>query len=177
MTTSVATTASARQRADAVSGGQTAAVRMLWRGLTLACPVCGGRGLFRRWGLFAMRERCPGCDLKFERMEGHWLGAVAVNTVVSATAVILAVVAAMLVWGTDASHGLLLAIRRAGRHRGAGAVRPGVAHPVDSDRHAGETSEPKRLWLTDHVGGVAWVAYPVGLHRSGVLAALAACDA
>ena len=103
-----------------VSGGQTAAVRMLWRGLTLACPVCGGRGLFRRWALFVMRERCPSCGLKFERMEGHWLGAVAVNTVASATAVILAVVAAMLVWGTDVSRGLLLAI----------AVPVGIAVPV-----------------------------------------------
>ena len=93
-----------------MSGGQTAGVRVLWRGLTLACPSCGGRGLFRRWGLFAMRERCPSCGLKFERMEGHWLGAVAVNTVVSATAVILTVVVAMLVWGTDVSRGSLLAI-------------------------------------------------------------------
>ena len=58
--------------------------------------------------------------MKFERMEGHWLGAVAVNTVASATAVILAVVAAMLVWGTDASHGLLLAI----------AAPVGIAVPV-----------------------------------------------
>ena len=82
---------------------------MLWRGLTLACPSCGGRGLFRHWALFAIRERCPSCGLKFERMEGHWLGAVAVNTVVSAAAVILSVVAAMLVWGTDVSRSLLLA--------------------------------------------------------------------
>ena len=129
MTTSIATTACARQWAGATSGGQTAAVRMLWRGLTLACPSCGGRGLVQRWALFAMRERCPGCGLKFERMEGHWLGAVAVNTVVSATAVILAVVVAMLVWGTDVSRSLLLAIAAPCRHRGAGAVRPGVRAP------------------------------------------------
>ena len=83
---------------------------VLWRGLTLACPSCGGRGLFRRWAIFAIRERCLGCGLKFERIEGHWLGAVAVNTVVSAAAVLAAVVAAMLVWGTDASRWLLLAV-------------------------------------------------------------------
>lgn len=53
-------------------------------------------------------------------MEGHWLGAVAVNTVVSATAVILTVVASMLVWGTDVSRGLLLAV----------AAPVGVAVPV-----------------------------------------------
>ena len=89
---------------------QTAGVRLLWRGLTLACPSCGGRGLFRRWAIFAMRERCPSCGLKFERMEGHWLGAVAVNTVVSAAAVIATVVVAMLVWGTDVSRALLLGL-------------------------------------------------------------------
>ena len=43
-------------------------------------------------------------------MEGHWLGAVAVNTVVSAAAVLATVVAAMLIWGTDVSRSLLLAL-------------------------------------------------------------------
>ncbi|WP_419551773.1 DUF983 domain-containing protein [Candidatus Poriferisodalis sp.] len=60
--------------------------------------------------MFAIRERCPSCGLRFERMEGHWLGAVAVNTVVSAAAVLATVVAAMLVWGTDISRSLLLAL-------------------------------------------------------------------
>ncbi len=108
-----------------MSGGQTAGVRVLWRGLTLACPSCGGRGLFRRWALFAIRERCPHCGLKFERMEGHWLGAVAVNTVASATVVILTVVVAMLVWGTDVSRGLLLAIAAP-----VGVVVPVLFDPV-----------------------------------------------
>jgi hypothetical protein len=30
-----------------------------------------------------MLERCPRCDLKFERVEGHLAGAVGINTVVS----------------------------------------------------------------------------------------------
>jgi hypothetical protein len=30
-----------------------------------------------------MLERCPRCDLKFERVEGHLVGAVGINTVVS----------------------------------------------------------------------------------------------
>ena len=72
-----------------------------------------------------MRERCPSCGLKFERMEGHWLGAVAVNTVVSAMVVILTVVAAMLVWGTDVSRGLLLAIAAP-----VGVVVPVLFDPV-----------------------------------------------
>ncbi len=53
-------------------------------------------------------------------MEGHWLGAVAVNTVVSAVVVILTVVVAMLVRGTDVSRGVLLVI----------AAPVGVAVPV-----------------------------------------------
>lgn len=52
---------------------------MLTRGLFGRCPACGGRGLFRRW--FTMVERCPTCDLRYERVEGHWIGAIGVNTV------------------------------------------------------------------------------------------------
>ena len=30
-----------------------------------------------------MVERCPKCNLRFERIEGHWVGAVGVNTIFS----------------------------------------------------------------------------------------------
>lgn len=50
------------------------------RGLLGRCPVCGSRHLFRRW--FTMTERCPDCSLLFERVDGHWIGAIGVNTVV-----------------------------------------------------------------------------------------------
>lgn len=30
-----------------------------------------------------MRDRCPRCNLAFERVEGHWIGALGMNTVVS----------------------------------------------------------------------------------------------
>ena len=53
--------------------------RLLWRGAIGRCPVCGGRHLFRRW--FSMAEDCPRCGFHFERVEGHWIGAIAVNTV------------------------------------------------------------------------------------------------
>ena len=62
----------------------------MWRGLTKACPACGQRGLFSRW--IHMAERCPRCDLEFERIEGHWVGAVGINTVVSFGLLIAAVV-------------------------------------------------------------------------------------
>lgn len=55
--------------------------RLLLRGLTLACPACGARGHFRHW--IRMKERCHRCGLVFERIEGHWIGAIGLNTIVS----------------------------------------------------------------------------------------------
>jgi len=55
------------------------AVRVLWRGMRRRCAVCGQGGLFRHW--FVMVERCPRCNLLFERAEGHWLGAIGMGTI------------------------------------------------------------------------------------------------
>ena len=41
--------------------------------------MCGSGELFRRW--FVICERCPRCAFKFERVEGHWIGAIAINTI------------------------------------------------------------------------------------------------
>lgn len=59
------------------------------RALTLRCPCCGSRGLFRNW--FRMEERCRTCGLATDRVVGHWIGAVGINTIVSfgALAVVL----------------------------------------------------------------------------------------
>jgi uncharacterized protein (DUF983 family) len=80
----------------------------LRRGLSLACAVCGSRHLFKRFGLFDMRQRCPLCGINFERMEGHFLGAVALNTVVSAGAVLSTICLTIVIAGTDVSSKLLL---------------------------------------------------------------------
>lgn len=50
---------------------------MLWRGATRRCARCGRGGLFRRW--FVMVDDCPRCDLHFEREDGYWAGALAIN--------------------------------------------------------------------------------------------------
>ena len=50
---------------------------VLLRGFALRCPRCGRGDLFSRW--FTMVDRCPRCGLPFERGEGYWLGAIAVN--------------------------------------------------------------------------------------------------
>lgn len=53
----------------------------------MRCPACAQRHLFKRW--FTMLERCPRCGLVFERIEGHWVGAVGLNTIVSFTTLVL----------------------------------------------------------------------------------------
>lgn len=53
--------------------------RMVLRGFFGRCPVCGSRHLFKRWVI--MVDRCPTCSFLFERLEGHFIGAIAVNTI------------------------------------------------------------------------------------------------
>lgn len=60
--------------------------KLLWRGFTKRCPVCGESKIFHRW--FTMVERCPRCGLRFERIDGHLTGALGINTVVSIIVVI-----------------------------------------------------------------------------------------
>jgi uncharacterized protein (DUF983 family) len=55
-------------------------VRMLWRGASKRCARCGNGHLFKRW--FTMVPDCPSCGLHFEREQGYWTGAIAVNTIV-----------------------------------------------------------------------------------------------
>jgi len=45
------------------------------------CPYCGSPGIFD--GYFALRERCPRCGVRFEREEGYFLGAYALNLIVA----------------------------------------------------------------------------------------------
>jgi len=73
--------------------------RMVGRGLVRHCAVCGSGHLFRRW--FRMVERCPRCDLRFERIEGHWTGDLGINTIVSFGSLLLALVVGFLVTWPD----------------------------------------------------------------------------
>lgn len=54
---------------------------LIRRGLFLRCPACGTGGQFSWW--VKMNETCGHCGLKFERIEGHWIGAIGINTIVS----------------------------------------------------------------------------------------------
>ncbi len=81
--------------------------RTLRRAMGLRCPVCGGRGLFSRW--FSMVENCPTCGFRFHRVEGHWIGALGLNTIVSFAALLLAVVIGIVVTMPDPPAGALIA--------------------------------------------------------------------
>ena len=53
--------------------------RMLWWGFTKRCARCGSGHLFKRW--FTMVDDCPRCGLHFEREQGYFAGALAINLV------------------------------------------------------------------------------------------------
>lgn len=49
------------------------------RALRRRCPYCGGGNIFSNW--WTLRERCPSCGVSFDREEGYFLGAYALNLV------------------------------------------------------------------------------------------------
>ncbi len=66
------------------------------RALGLRCPRCGRAPLFRGW--FTMNVVCAVCDLRFERAQGYWVGAIYVNYTVT---VGIAVAGFFLLWAAD----------------------------------------------------------------------------
>jgi len=52
---------------------------MIWRGLTRRCARCGGGKLFKRY--LNMVDDCPTCGYHFEREDGYWGGALAINII------------------------------------------------------------------------------------------------
>lgn len=68
---------------------------LLARGATMRCPACGSRGLFRRW--VEIVDDCPHCGLHFERIEGHWIGALGINTIVSFGAILVCLVVGLII--------------------------------------------------------------------------------
>ncbi len=52
------------------------------RALSLRCPDCGGRGLFRHW--LRLQPRCPTCALRLDRGNpDHFVGAYLVNLILA----------------------------------------------------------------------------------------------
>lgn len=56
-----------------------------------------------------MKERCPRCGLRFERIEGHWSGDLGINTIVSFGALFLTLVIGFAVTYPDVPGVLLFA--------------------------------------------------------------------
>ena len=96
--------------------------RLLWRGMTRRCPACGTGGLFQRW--FMMDEHCPNCGLRFERIEGHWIGAIGMNTIVSFGLLAVVLVGGLILTIPDVPAVRLLAVNAA-----VGSVTPIVFQP------------------------------------------------
>ena len=65
------------------------------RGLRRRCPRCGERQIFRT--RLHLIERCPRCDLRFEREEGGFLGAMTLNYAIGVV-VWIAMLAVVLVF-------------------------------------------------------------------------------
>lgn len=83
-------------------------VRMLGRGATRRCARCGSGHLFRRY--FTMVDDCPRCGLHFEREEGYWAGALAINIGVAGAVFIVTFGVALAVTVPDVPVAPLLAI-------------------------------------------------------------------
>lgn len=68
---------------------------ILKRALLQHCPRCGKGKIFRRW--LTSYERCQVCNFIFEREEGFYSGAIAINLIVSEL-LVTAVAIPVAVW-------------------------------------------------------------------------------
>jgi hypothetical protein len=53
---------------------------------------------------------CPRCGLHFERIEGHWIGAIGINTILSFGALLVATATGLIVTFPDFPVGTLVTI-------------------------------------------------------------------
>ncbi len=100
---------------------------LLWRALLLRCPRCGKGKLYKRG--YTMHETCPVCGWRFEREEGYWTGAMAVNLVMTELLIFVTVLPLLV---SRVSAALILII-------GLPAV---VLLPILGYRHS------KSFWMT-----------------------------
>lgn len=61
------------------------------------CPYCGGGGIFSGW--FTLRDRCPSCQTLYAYEDGYFLGAYAINLIV--TELLTVAVVIWMIAGTD----------------------------------------------------------------------------
>ncbi|HEX9993303.1 MAG TPA: DUF983 domain-containing protein [Acidimicrobiales bacterium] len=73
--------------------------RLMFRGFTRRCPLCGCFRIFDSY--FHIKQRCPRCDYPLKRVEGQEVGAVGVNTIVTFGLMLIAIVVGMVVTYPD----------------------------------------------------------------------------
>jgi uncharacterized protein (DUF983 family) len=81
---------------------------MVTRGFTLRCARCGSGKLFRHW--VSMVPDCPRCGLHFEREQGYWAGALAINFVCTGGLLILAGIVLAIVMIPDINAALMIGV-------------------------------------------------------------------
>ena len=81
--------------------------RLFGRALRRRCPFCGGRPFD---GFFRLAPRCHTCGLLTDRVAGHWVGAVGINTIVSFAALLIVLVAGIVVMYPDLRVAPLLGV-------------------------------------------------------------------
>ncbi len=82
--------------------------KMFTRGFTRRCPRCGSGKLFHHY--LAMVPDCPRCGLHFEREQGYWAGALAINIICVGGLFAVTFLVAMILTVPDVPVGLMLAI-------------------------------------------------------------------
>lgn len=81
---------------------------MLRRGITRRCARCGSGHLFKGW--FTIVDDCPRCGLHFEREQGYWSGALAINMLLVGGLFAIVFVTILALTIPDIPVGLTLAI-------------------------------------------------------------------
>jgi len=81
-------------------------IRVLARGALKRCPRCRARGIFCSW--FRLREGCPRCDLRFQKEEGGYLGAITINYAVTIGAWLVLMAVALVATAPHVPVGPLL---------------------------------------------------------------------
>lgn len=79
---------------------------LLGRGLRQRCPVCGKGKIFA--GFLKTYERCPVCQFVYEREQGYYTGAIAVNLVV--TELLIVIIAVPLAASETVSIPVMIAL-------------------------------------------------------------------
>jgi len=82
--------------------------RVVMRGLTRRCPLCGGGKIFEGW--FRQVERCPRCNYPTTRVEDQWIGSLGINTMVSFTLLVAVIAVGFAVTYPDPPVTTLLVI-------------------------------------------------------------------